>query len=133
MPTGLSTALSLKKAQIITTPFGQAELEFQPGRIDSYVVVLKEAGFVAENKAVIQSSTSEFAQCKKAVSKAVNYSESSFSGDGSPVIEAAYKSFMLKGQGKDLFFCEIHGGGKYKIKAALNGVFPFKYIAEGIL
>lgn len=132
-PAGLLTAIAQKKPQVVSAPFGQAELEFQPGRIESYVVVLKEAGFVAANKAVVQSAASEFDQCKKVTAKAVSYSESLISGDGAPVMEPGYKSFMLKGQGKDLFFCEMHGGGKYKIKAAINGAFPFKYIAEGTL
>jgi hypothetical protein len=48
-----------------------------------------------------------------------------------PPKKRGYKSFMLKGRGKDLFFCEVHPGRRYKVKAALNGNFPFKYIAEG--
>lgn len=131
VPVGLATALAQKQPAVITSPFGKAALEFQPGRIESYVVVLTEASFTTANKEVSVGSASEFSQCKTAVSKAVSYAASSLSGDGSPVIEPTYKSFILKGQGKDLFFCEVHGGGKYKIKAALNGAFPFKYIAEG--
>ena len=45
--------------------------------------------------------------------------------------ETGYKNFMIEGRGKDLFFCEVQSGGRYKVKAALNGNFPFKYIAEG--
>lgn len=133
VPAQLVSALSQKKPQVVTASFGQAALELQPGRIDSYVVVLKEASFVAAQKASIQAATSEFVFCKKAVSRAVGYAEASITGDGSPVVEPTYKSFMLKGQGKDLFFCEVHAGGKYKVKAAINGAFPFKYIAEGSL
>lgn len=29
------------------------------------------------------------------------------------------------------FFCEVHSGGRYNIKAALGGKFPFKYIEKG--
>lgn len=115
----------------MTASFGQAALELQPGLIDSYVVVLKEANFVAANRARVKAATSEFALCKKAVGNAVGYAEAAITGDGAPVMEPNYKSFMLKGQGKDLFFCQVHAGGKYKIQAAINGVFPFKYIAEG--
>lgn len=133
VPAQLTTAITQKKPQVITAPFGQAALEFQPGLIDSYVVALKEASFVAANKASVQASTGEFALCKKAVGKAVGYAEAAITGDGSAVMEPTYKSYMLKGQGKDLFFCEVHAEGKYKIKAAINGVFPFRYIAEGSL
>jgi len=133
VPSGLATALAQKKPRAVPTPFGQAELEYQPGKIESYVVVLREANFVASNKEAVNAATSEFAQCKRVVAKAVSYSESLLSGDGSPVLEPGYKSFMLSGKGKDLFFCEVYGGGKYKVKAALNGAFPFRYIAEGTL
>lgn len=133
VPAQLATALTQKIPQVVTASFGQAALELQPGRIDSYVVVLKEATFVAAKKASIQAVASEFYLCKKAVGSAVGYTEAAITGDGSPVMEATHKSFMLKGQGKDLFFCEVYAGGKYKIKAAINGVFPFKYIAEGSL
>lgn len=133
VPAQLATALTQRKPQVVTASFGQAALELQPGRIDSYVVVLKEASFVAANKASVHAATSEFALCKKAVGRTVGYAETAITGDGAPAIEPTYKSFMLKGQGKDLFFCEVHAGGKYKIKAAINGAFPFKYIAEGSL
>ena len=63
----------------------------------------------------------------------MGYAASNLSGDGDPVLESGYKSFMLKGKNKDLFFCEVHGGGRYKIKAALGGNFPFKYIDQGTL
>jgi len=129
----LAAALIQKKPQVVTASFGQAAVELQHGRIDSYVVVLKEASFVAANKASVQAATSEFALCKKAVRRAVGYAETAITGDGSPAIEQTYRSFMPNGQGKDLFFCEVRAGGKYKIKAAINGAFPFKYIAEGSL
>jgi len=78
-----------------------------------------------------KSSANDFNACKAAVAKAVGYPESLLSGDGELIQEAGYKSFMLKGPGKDLFFCEVHPGSRYKVSAALNGNFPFKYIAEG--
>ena len=65
------------------------------------------------------------------VSKAVGYPVSQLSGNGEPIQEAGYKSYMIKGRGKDLFFCEAYSDGSYKIKAALNGKYPFKYISEG--
>ena len=55
----------------------------------------------------------------------------SYQGMVRPIQEAGYKSYMIEGRGKDLFFCEVYSGGRYKIKAELNGNYPFKYIAEG--
>ena len=77
------------------------------------------------------SFAGDFGLCKTAVGKTAGYSASLLSGDGEPVQESGYKCFMLKGQGKDLFFCEVYSGGRYKVKAALGGNFPFRYIAEG--
>jgi hypothetical protein len=100
-------------------------------QIDERLFVLTPKAVLAATEQIRKSSANDFNACKAAVSKAVGYSESLLAGDGEPVQEAGYKSFMLKGRGKDLFFCEVHAGGRYKVKAALNGNFPFKYIAEG--
>jgi hypothetical protein len=101
-----------------------------PG-IDERLFVLTPKAVLAAADRIRKSSSGNFNACKIVVSKAAGYSESLISGDGEPVQETGYKSFMLKGRGKDLFFCEVHPGGRYKVKAALNGSFPFKYIAEG--
>lgn len=100
-------------------------------KIDERLLVLTPKGVLAAKEQLRKSSSNDFDICKAAVSKATGYQESLLSGDGEPTQEAGYKSFMLKGRGKDLFFCEVHSGGRYKVKAALNGNFPFKYIAEG--
>jgi hypothetical protein len=65
-----------------------------------------------------------------AVSKAIGYPEYLLSVDYEPIQEAGHKRFLLKGRGKDQFYCEVYSGGHYKVKAALNGKLPFKYIAE---
>ena len=131
LPPELSKAISQQKPASISTAFGKAELLFEPGRIDSFKIVLKDARFLAAKQQTRNSSAEEFSSCKAAVAKAAGYSASLLSGDGEPVQEAGYKSFMLKGRGKDLFFCEAHSSGRYKVKAAYNGNFPFRYIAEG--
>lgn len=112
-------------------PTQQTISAFEPGRIDSFKVVLTDARFLAAKQQTRNSSAGEFSSCKAAVAKAAGYSASLLSGDGEPVQESGYKSFMLKGCGKDLFFCEAYSGGRYKVKAALNGNFPFRYIVEG--
>lgn len=76
-------------------------------------------------------SSSDYDRCKTVTAKAAGYDAKSLKGDGDPVQEPSYKSFYFEGRGGDLFFCEVHSGGKYKVKAALKGNFPFKYIAQG--
>jgi hypothetical protein len=99
--------------------------------LDQRMFVLTPKAVLAAKEQLRKSSADDFNACKVAVSKAAGYPESLLSGDGVPIQEAGYKNFMLQGRGKDLFFCEVHSGGRYKVKAALNGKFPFKYIAEG--
>lgn len=100
-------------------------------KIDERLFVLTPKAVLAAKSQVRKSSANDFNACKDAVAKAVGYAESLLSGDGEPIQEAGYKSFMLSGRGKDLFFCEVHPSGRYRVSAALNGNFPFKYIAEG--
>ena len=131
LPTELRTALTQKTPRVIATSFGQVELRHQGGRIDSYLVILQSASILAAEKVAAKSGASDFNDCKRVVAQAAGYSHTLLSGDGIPTVEAGYKSFMLQGPNKDLFFCESQPGGRYKVKAALAGVFPFRYIAEG--
>lgn len=131
IPAELSKAISQQKPISVSTSFGKVELIFEPGQIDSFKVVLTDSRFLSAKEQVLNSSAGDFGLCKTFVGKAAGYSASLLSGDGAPVLEAGFKSFMLKGQGKDLFFCEVYTGNRYKVKAALGGNFPFKYIAEG--
>lgn len=82
---------------------------------------------------IIKAEITDFQACRTVISKAVNYSETLLSGDGAPIQESGYKSFFINGKNKDMFFCEVRSGNNYKIKAARNGKFPFKYIAQGNL
>lgn len=100
-------------------------------KIDERLLVLTPKTILTAQAQLRNSSTEEFNACKAEVSKAVRYPVSQLSGDGEPIQESGYKSYMIKGRGKDLFFCEVYSGSRYKIKAALNGKYPFKYIAEG--
>ncbi len=131
MPAELVKALKAQRPGSWSTEWGQAELILEPGRIESFKVVLTDQKYLQKQQKSRSASVGDFDRCKQVVAKSVGYSASLLTGDGDPVQESGYKSFMLKGRGKDLFFCEVHSGGRYKIKAALNGKFPFKYIAEG--
>lgn len=99
-------------------------------QIDERLLTFTPKAALAAQEKLRNSSAAEFDACKAAVSKAVGYPVSQLSGDGEPIQESGYKSYMIKGRGKDLFFCEVYSGGRYKIKAALNGKYPFKYLAE---
>lgn len=131
IPAELAAALAQQKPVSITASFGKAELVSEPGRIDGYKVVLTDSRFVAAKEQTRASSSGDFDQCKRVVASAAGYPTTALSGKGDPVNEPGYKSFLINGRGKDIFFCEVHPGGRYKVKAALNGDFPFRYIAEG--
>lgn len=132
-----------KQKEIISTFFSKADKEINDGNyslkysyhvgpaIDERIIIITLKKQDLDKIATINSEKSDFEYCKSAISKAVKYSESNFSGDGDPSKEDGYKSFMIKGKGEDLFFCEVYKDKKYKIKAALNGEYPFKYIANG--
>lgn len=99
--------------------------------IDERLLTITTIKHKAKKNAVIKAAKTDFEQCKVKVAKAVGYSKSRLSGDGESVIEKGYKSFLITSNNKDMFFCGVHPRNKYKIKAALGGKFPFKYIAEG--
>jgi hypothetical protein len=130
-PPQLNRALTNEKPVSIEITFGKAELIHDPGRIDSYKIVLTDKAFLLKEKAAISASAEDFKKCKSVVAQAIGYEVSSLKGDGKPIQEQSYKSFMLEGRNKDLFFCEVYQGGKYRIRAALGGKFPFKLLAEG--
>jgi Family of unknown function (DUF6030) len=131
VPAERAKAFSQQKPVSLNANYGRADLVLVPERIDSFIVVLTDAKHLAEKDQARRSSAGDFEACKAAVAKSVGYSASLLSGDGEPIQGAGYKSFLLKGRGKDLFFCEVHPGGRYKVSASLNGKFPFKYTAEG--
>ncbi len=133
IPKELSVSLKSSQPGSWETSWGKAELILEDGRMQSFKVVLTSKIHLLKEEKERTASASDFELCKSVVAKAAGYSASLVSGDGSPVQESGYKSFMLKGKGKDLFFCEVHRNNKYKIKAALNGKFPFRYIAHGSL
>lgn len=134
VPEELDMALSKQQPTSLNVSYGRVELILEPGRIESYKVVLTDAKYSAGKEKSRIQSTGDFEACRAVVAKAAGYSESFLSGDGEPIQESGYISFMLKGKGNDLFFCEVSLNRHYKIKAALNGKkFPLKYIAEGII
>ena len=131
IPPELSKAISQQKPILINTSFGNVELILKPGEIDSFKIVLIITDSLSLKKQTRNHSVQDFGLCKTAVGKAASYSTAFLSGNGEPVQKSSYKSFLLKGQGKDLFFCEVYSDGRYKIKAALGSDSPFQYIAAG--
>jgi len=127
-PDRLVIALKEKSPVEFDTDYGRVSLIKQPGRIDSYVVSITDAVFLSAQEQKREAASSDFDTCKTVVSKTIKYAESFLSGDGDPIVEKGYKSFMIKGKGRDLFFCEVFPSGDYRIKASLNGKYPFKYM-----
>ena len=58
MPPGLAKALADRKAAVMQTEFGTAALEFQDGKIDSFVVVFKD-GSAHGNRASVTGAESK--------------------------------------------------------------------------
>lgn len=98
-------------------------------KIEQRLFVLTPKAVLATREQARESSAHDFNACKVVVAKAVGYSESLLLGNGKRLQEDGYTSFMLKGREKDLFFCEVHPGGRYRVLAVLNS--GFQYIAEG--
>ncbi len=112
-------------------------VEKEQTRIETFNFLLLDAEATAlreqSQAAAIQTSADVFAACKHAVSRDLSYSEPALSGNGEPIEESGYQSFMISGRNRDLFFCEAYPDGTYKVKAAFAGQFPFKYVASGSL
>lgn len=130
VPVELRRSFTTLAPTVVEAPFGRIELAAEPGRIESFKIIITPAATVRAAQESKASSVSDFQRCLAAVARAAGYAASDLAGDGSPTQEAGYKSFLIKGRGKDLFFCEVHPSDKFKIKAALGGQFPFRYITE---
>lgn len=113
-------------------------VEWERTKIDTYRLIVSDLAALedrAASKAVsVQNAAGLFESCKDAIARDLgNYSRSALQGDGEPIQEPGYQSFMLEGRDGDLFFCEVYPDGTYKIKAAFARQFPFKYVASGKL
>lgn len=94
IPPDLVKAILQQKPTSITTGFGKAELILEPGRIDSFKIVLTEARFIVEKEKIRAGSVGVLSLCKAAVAKAAGYSASFIVGGGDPVQEGGYKNFV---------------------------------------
>lgn len=106
------------------------QVKKETSRISTYKVEIEDAAAVERRRILAEGATGLFRRCKSAIKKDLSYT-SSLSGDGEPIEETGYTSFMVEGRGKDLFFCEVYPDGSYKIKAAFDGNYPFKYVSSG--
>lgn len=131
MPPELTVALRDHVAVSIDSSLGRIEAVHEPGRIDSYKVLLTDPAFLAREEKEKDDAKGDFLRCLRVVADAAGYEQTSLSGDGEPVQESGYHSFFVKGREKDLFFCEVHSGGRYRVRGAVGGRFPFKLLREG--
>jgi hypothetical protein len=108
------------------------DYEYSKGpKIDRHHLVLQPIKEIDNQKAEKISYSNDFERCRQVVSKLAGYSVDKLTGDGAPVKEVNHISFFIKGRGKDKFFCELHPNNQYKVRAALNGLYPFKVIGQG--
>lgn len=105
------------------------EYKFKKGvAANEHLLVITPVSTYRRRLQKISDESLAYGKCLEATAKVIGYSSLEISGDGLPVKENGYSSFLLKGRGKDLFFCEFHSDGSIKVKAAINGKYPFKYI-----
>lgn len=109
-----------------------ARVKKETSRISTYKVEIEDAEAVERRRILAEGAVGLFRRCKSVIKGDLSYA-GSLSGDGEPIEEAGYSSFMVEGRGKDLFFCEVYPDGSYKIKAAFDGNYPFKYVSSGTL
>jgi hypothetical protein len=137
VPDALKAGLRNQKPVSVETPFGTAELIHEPGRIDSYKIVLTDRRAIVAKQAAMTGAAGLFEACRRAVARHAGYDVSLVSGNGEPIQESGYQSFSLEGKprGKatDRFFCETHNNGTYKVKAAIGEKYPYRYIGQGNL
>ena len=133
VPPQLRTALADAQPTELPTAYGSAALIYESGNIDSFIVVLKSSASIAAKQEKIGLARSDYERCRQAASNATGHTAQNLIGDGDPVEESGYISFFLKGPNRDQLFCEVHANARYKIKAALGGKYPFRYIDEGTL
>lgn len=98
--------------------------------IDEHLVVFQTNEQVEQQRRARIGSADLFALCKEAIASDLHYA-GVLSGDGEPVKETGYQSFFLSGFNRDQFWCEVYPDGRYRIKAAFNAKYPFKYVAQG--
>lgn len=130
VPAALIAGLSERRPSTVATSIGTAELTMDTGRVDSAKLILRNVA-QPESNVHAADQQADFAACLDAVSKATGFSPSQLVADSEPTSAGGQMGFMFMGQGKDLFFCEVHGSGRYRVKAALNGDFHFRYLADG--
>jgi hypothetical protein len=112
-----------------TDQFGLVYTYQRGPAIDERMLVITPKYTIKKTAQSVAMAKQDFETCREKVAKFIGYTE--LNGDGEPVQEDGYISFMLMGKNKDIFFCEIHSNRSYKIKAALNGQLPFRYVSEG--
>lgn len=77
------------------------------------------------------SSEEDIEKCKITISGIVGYPKDNLEFHGKPVKEKGYISYLITGTNRDQFFCEVYPNNQYRIKAAINAKYPFRYIGGG--
>ncbi len=103
--------------------------------IDQHLLTVTEArADEAKNEvdsARIRDAAPVFERCKDVLARDLHYPRESLSGDGRPIQNEGFQSFMLSGKDNDLFFVEVYPNGDYNIRAAFGKKYPFKQVSAG--
>ena len=113
------------------------ELELHNDRIEWFRVIVGDE-YRRQAELRLEQKLAELAKplvtrCRTAISDDLKYDAAVLRGDGQPIREDGYLSFLFVGENKDQFFIAAFPGGKYRVKAAYGGKYPFKYVASGRL
>ena len=129
-PTGLREAILAGRSFEHRSDSVIVRVKKETSRISTYKVEVEDTATVAHRRILAEGAAGLFRRCKSAIEEDLSYT-SPLSGDGEPIEETGYTSFMVEGCGKDLFFCEVYPDGTYRVKAAFGGNYPFKYVSSG--
>lgn len=137
LPTGFREAVVGGRPTRVANGDLAYAVEWERTRVETFYVLFLDASAEAQRSqaqaAAISGAADLFEACKRAIALDLSYPATSLLGDGEPIQEIGYQSFMISGRNRDVFFCEVHANNAYRVKAAFGGNYPFKYVASGNL
>jgi hypothetical protein len=131
IPAKLAHSLVEQKPITMDVDTFRTKFVLESGDVESYKLIFSENSYLKSSKTDLSSLAGEFMFCRKVVAQNAGYSETFITGDGEPINEDGYRSYLLQGKNGDTFFCEIHSSNRYRIQASFQRELPFKYIDDG--
>lgn len=131
VPEGIAKALDRGTMGFVQTGFGTAEVLDERGNVSSFKLTLTSRAAQQQEQAQVAAARGDFQKCVDVVAKVAGYGSELLNSDGKPTNEPGMQSFLFKGPNRDMFFCEVFPGDRYKVKGARGGQFPFQSLASG--